>query len=195
AHGILLVFDEVITGWGRMGANFGAQAFGVTPDLMTMAKALTNGAQPMGAVAARQGVYDTITNAGPERGVEFFHGYTYSAHPAACAAGLAMMDIFRDEKLIERAAQMTPYFLESMFALKDLAIVSDIRGVGMMAAIDVAPDATPGARGHEAQKRLFDAGLNLKNTGDALIIAPPFVAERHHIDEIAGKLRAVLATL
>ncbi|MCX7274099.1 MAG: aminotransferase class III-fold pyridoxal phosphate-dependent enzyme [Burkholderiales bacterium] len=195
AHGILLVFDEVITGWGRMGANFGAQAFGVTPDIMTMAKALTNGAQPMGAVAARQGIYDTITEAGPERGVEFFHGYTYSAHPAACAAALAMMDIFRDEKLIDRAAQMSPYFLESIFAMKDLPIVTDIRGVGMMAAIDVAPGATPGARGHEAQKRLYDAGLNLKSTGDALIIAPPFVAERHHIDEIAGKLRAVLATL
>jgi beta-alanine--pyruvate transaminase len=95
-HGILLVFDEVITGWGRMGANFGAQAFGVTPDLMTMAKAVTNGAQPMGAVAAKQEVYDTITEAGPAKGVEFFHGYTYSAHPASCAAGLAMMDIFAD---------------------------------------------------------------------------------------------------
>jgi len=195
AHGILLVFDEVITGWGRMGANFGAQAFGVTPDIMTMAKAITNGAQPMGAVAARQSIYDAITEAGPATGVEFFHGYTYSAHPAACAAGLAMMDIFRDEQLIERAAAMTPYFLDAIFSLRDLPVITDIRGVGMMAAIDVAPDAAPGARGHEAQKRLYDAGLNLKSTGDALIIAPPFVAERHHIDEIAGKLRRVLAGL
>ncbi len=195
AHGILLVFDEVITGWGRMGANFGAQAFGVTPDLMTMAKALTNGAQPMGAVAARQSVYDTITDAGPAKGVEFFHGYTYSAHPAACAAGLAMMDIFRDEKLIERAAELSPYFLDQMFSLKDLPVVTDIRGVGLMAAIDVAVDGAPGARGHEAQKRLYDAGLNLKSTGDALIIAPPYVAERKHIDEITTKLRTVLAGL
>jgi beta-alanine--pyruvate transaminase len=195
AHGILLVFDEVITGWGRLGANFGAQAFGVTPDLLTMAKALTNGAQPMGAVAARRDIYQAITDAGPERGVEFFHGYTYSAHPAACAAGLAMMDIFRDERLIERAAAMSPYFLDAMFALRDLPIVTDIRGYGMMAAIDVALDGTPGARGHEAQKRLYDAGLNLKSTGDALIVAPPFIAERHHIDEIAGKLRAVLVGL
>lgn len=195
AHGILLVFDEVITGWGRLGANFGAQAFGVTPDLLTMAKALTNGAQPMGAVAARQSIYDAITEAGPATGVEFFHGYTYSAHPAACAAGLAMMDIFRDERLIERAAAMSPYFLDAMFALRDLPIVTDIRGYGMMAAIDVALDGTPGARGHEAQKRLYDAGLNLKSTGDALIVAPPFIAERRHIDEIAGKLRAVLAGL
>ena len=194
-HGILLVFDEVITGWGRMGANFGAQAFGVTPDLLTMAKALTNGAQPMGAVAAKQSVYDTITDAGPERGVEFFHGYTYSAHPASCAAGLAMMDIFRDEKLIERAGAMSPRFLEALFSLKDLPIVTDIRGIGMMAAVDVALDKVPGARGHEAQKRLFDIGLNLKSTGDALIVAPPFVAEDRHIDEIVTKMRNVLASL
>ena len=195
AHGILLVFDEVITGWGRMGANFGAQAFGVTPDIMTMAKAITNGAQPLGAVAARQAVYDAITDAGPERGVEFFHGYTYSAHPAACAAGLAMMDIFRDERLIERARDMSPYFLDAVYSLKDLPIVTDIRGVGMMAAVDVAVDKVPGARGHEAQKRLYDQGLNLKSTGDALILAPPFVAQEKHIDEIVDKLRRVLEGL
>lgn len=195
ANGILLVFDEVITGWGRMGANFGAQAFGVTPDLMTMAKAITNGAQPMGAIAARQEIYDAITNAGPERGVEFFHGYTYSAHPAACAAGLAMMDIFRKDALIERARDMSPYFLDGMFSLKDLPGVVDIRGVGMMAAIELAVDKTPGNRGHEAQKRLFDAGLNLKNTGDSLILAPAFISERSHIDDIVGKLREVLTRL
>lgn len=195
AHGILLVFDEVITGWGRMGANFGAQAFGVTPDLMTMAKALTNGAQPMGAVAARQGIYDTITNAGPERGVEFFHGYTYSAHPAACAAGMAMMDIFAKERLIDRAREMSPYFLDGIYSLQGLPVITDIRGYGMMAAIDVAVDGSPGARGHEAQKRLYDIGLQLKSTGDALIIAPPFIAERAHIDEIVGKLREVLTKL
>ena len=194
-HGILLVFDEVITGWGRMGANFGAQAFGVTPDLMTMAKAMTNGAQPMGAVAAKQEIYDTITQAGPAKGVEFFHGYTYSAHPAACAAGLAMMDIFAKERLIERAAEMSPKFTAAIHALRDCAIVTDIRSVGLMAAVDVALDGTPGARGHEAQKRLYDAGLNLKSTGDALIIAPPLVMEDQHLDEIVTKLRAVLKTL
>ena len=138
-HGILLVFDEVITGWGRMGANFGAQAFGVTPDLMTMAKAITNGAQPMGAVAARQGIYDTITDAGPKQGIEFFHGYTYSAHPAACAAGLAMMDIFAKEHLIERAAAMSPRFIDAMHSLADCPGVIDIRSIGMMAGIEVAP--------------------------------------------------------
>ena len=191
-HGILLVFDEVITGWGRMGANFGAQAFGVTPDLMTMAKAITNGAQPMGALAAKQGIYDTITDAGPKQGVEFFHGYTYSAHPASCAAGLAMMDIFRDEKLIERAAAMSPYFIDAMHSLADAPGVVDIRSIGMMAAVEVAAVGGPGARGHELQKKLYDIGLNLKSTGDSLIVAPPFIAEKHHIDEIVSKIRDAL---
>ena len=191
-HGILLVFDEVITGWGRMGANFGAQAFGVTPDLLTMAKALTNGAQPMGAVAARQDIYDTITEAGPTQGIEFFHGYTYSAHPASCAAGLAMMDIFRDEQLIPRAAAMSPYFTEAVHSLADAPGVVDIRSIGMMAAVEVAAVGAPGARGHELQKKLYDQGLHLKRTGDSLIIAPAFIAERHHIDEIVGKLRVAI---
>lgn len=191
-NGILLVFDEVITGWGRMGANFGAQAFGVTPDMMTMAKAITNGAQPMGAVAANQGIYETITDAGPKQGIEFFHGYTYSAHPASCAAGLAMMDIIRDDRLIERAATMSPYFADSVHALADVPGVVDIRSVGMMAAVEVAAVGGPGARGHELQKKLYDIGLHLKSTGDSLILAPAFVAERAHIDEIVGKVREVL---
>jgi beta-alanine--pyruvate transaminase len=160
-----------------------------------MAKAITNGAQPMGAVAARQDIYDTITDAGPAKGVEFFHGYTYSAHPASCAAGLAMMDIFAKERLIERAAAMSPKFIEAVHSLQDCAIVTDIRSVGMMAAVDVAVDGTPGARGHEAQKRLYDAGLNLKSTGDALIIAPPLVCEDKHLDEIITKMRTVLKGL
>jgi beta-alanine--pyruvate transaminase len=192
-HGILLVFDEVITGWGRMGANFAAQAFGVTPDLLTMAKAITNGAQPLGAVAARTDIYDTITNAGPAKGIEFFHGYTYSAHPVCVAAGLAMLEIFRKEKLIDRAATMSPYFIDAMFSLADLPVVVDIRAVGMMAAVEVAVDGTPGARGHELQKRLFDAGVNLKATGDNLIVAPPFVSEKSHVDHIVSVLRDVLS--
>jgi beta-alanine--pyruvate transaminase len=193
-NGILLVFDEVITGWGRMGANFGAQAFGVTPDLMTMAKAITNGAQPMGAVAAKQEIYDAITDAGPKTGIEFFHGYTYSAHPASCAAGLAMMDIFRDEKLIERAAEMSPYFEGAMHSLKDAPGVVDIRSIGMMAGVEVAAVGNPGARGHELQKKLYDRGLNLKSTGDTLIIAPAFIAEKAHIDEITSKIRDAIAS-
>ncbi len=193
-HGILLVFDEVITGWGRMGANFGAQAFGVTPDLLTMAKAITNGAQPMGAVAARQGIYDTITDAGPKQGIEFFHGYTYSAHPAACAAGLAMMEIFAKEHLIERAAAMSPRFIDAMHSLADCPGLIDIRSIGMMAGIEVAPVGGPGARGHQLQKLLYDRGLNLKSTGETLIVAPPLIAEDKHIAEIVSKLRDVLTT-
>ena len=194
AHGILLVFDEVITGWGRMGTPFGAQKFGVTPDLLTMAKAITNGAQPMGAIAVRQDIYDTITEAGPERGVEFFHGYTYSAHPASCAAALAMMDIFEREDLIGRAAAMSPYFIEAIHSLRDLPCLVDIRSIGMMAALELSPAGQPpGARGHEAQKALYDANLNLKSTGDSLIIAPPFIAEKVHIDRIVSTLRDVLS--
>ena len=194
-NGILLVFDEVITGWGRMGENFGAQAFGVTPDLMTMAKALTNGAQPMGAVAVKQELYDVITDAGPERGIEFFHGYTYSAHPAACAAGLAMMDIFKKDRLIDRAREMSPYFAEAMHSLRDLPVVADIRSIGMMAAIEVQPSGGPGARGHDIQKRLYDKALHVKSTGDSLIIAPPLIAEKQHVDEIASKIRDVLTEI
>jgi beta-alanine--pyruvate transaminase len=192
-NGILLVFDEVITGWGRMGAAFGAQAFNVTPDLLCMAKAMTNGAQPMGAVAARQDIYEAITEAGPKQGIEFFHGYTYSAHPAACAAGLAMMDIFRDEKLMDRAAAMGPMFGDAMHALADAPGVVDVRSIGLMCGIEVAAVGAPGAKGHALQKALFDIGLNLKNTGDTLIVAPAFVAEPKHIDEITSKLRQALA--
>ncbi len=192
-NGVLLVFDEVITGWGRMGENFAAQAFGVTPDLITMAKALTNGAQPMGAVAARQGIYDAIMEAGPAHGIEFFHGYTYSAHPAACAAGLAMMDIFENDRLVDRAREMSPYFQDAIHGLRDVDGVIDIRSVGMMAAVDLAPAGAPGARGHDVQRRLLDAGLHQKNTGDTLILAPAFIAEKKHIDEIVDKVRGVLA--
>jgi beta-alanine--pyruvate transaminase len=194
-NGILLVFDEVICGWGRMGANFGAQAFGVTPDVLTMAKALTNGAQPMGAVAVKQELYDAITNAGPERGIEFFHGYTYSAHPAACAAGLAMMDIFKKDRLIDRAREMSPYFADAIHGLRDLKAVADIRSYGMLCAIEVVAEGGPGARGHEVQKRLFEKGLHLKSTGDSLIIAPPLIAEKAHIDEIVSKVRDVLTSI
>jgi beta-alanine--pyruvate transaminase len=192
AQGILLVFDEVITGWGRMGAAFGAQKFGVTPDLLLMAKAITNGAQPMGAIAARTDIYDAITNAGPATGIEFFHGYTYSAHPASCAAGLAMMEIFRREKLIERAAALAPYFEQAVHSLRDISSVVDIRNIGLLAAVELAPKGAPGAEGHRLQKACYDANLNLKSTGDSLIIAPPFISEKADIDHIVEKMRAVI---
>jgi beta-alanine--pyruvate transaminase len=194
-HGILLVFDEVITGFGRTGAAFAAQSFGVTPDMITMAKALTNGAQPMGAVAISERIHDTIMGAAQEGAIEFFHGYTYSGHPAACAAGLATLDIYRDEGLFERGRALSPYFLDAIFALRDLPVVADIRGYGMMAAIEVHVDEAPGRRGHEFQKKLFDNGLHLKTTGDSAIIAPPLIATRDHVDEMAAILRRTLLGL
>ena len=191
-NGILLVFDEVICGWGRMGDWFGAQAFGVTPDIMTMAKALTNGAQPMGAVAAREHIYEAITNAGPERGVEFFHGYTYSGHPASCAAGLATMDIFAKDDLVGKAAALSPYFIEQMHSFEEFDSVIDVRSIGLMAGIELKPDGAPGQRGHALQKELFDNGLHQKNTGDVLIIAPPLTSTKEHIDEMVSKLRKAI---
>jgi beta-alanine--pyruvate transaminase len=196
ANGILLVFDEVITGFGRLGRPFASQLFGVMPDIMTMAKAITNGAIPMGAVAARDEIYETITDTAPQNAIEFFHGYTYSGHPAACAAGLATMKIYQDEGLFERAAQISDYFLDAIWSLKDLSCVRDIRGIGMMAGVEVWPqDGKPGARGTELQKKMFWNGCHVKWTGDSAIVAPPFIAERHHIDEIVGILRKTLADL
>ncbi|MBI1383860.1 MAG: aminotransferase class III-fold pyridoxal phosphate-dependent enzyme [Rhizobiales bacterium] len=192
-HGILLVFDEVITGFGRLGKPFASQAFGVTPDIMTMAKAITNGAQPMGAVAVKDEIYDTVVNKAPEGAIEFFHGYTYSAHPAACAAGLATMEIYNREKLFDRAAELSSYFLDAVFDLRDLKIVTDIRGYGLMAAIDVATEGgKPGARGTKLQKKLFWEGLHIKFTGDAGIIAPPLVVEKSQIDDLVTILRRTL---
>jgi beta-alanine--pyruvate transaminase len=191
-HGILLVFDEVICGFGRTGKAFAAQSFGVTPDMITMAKALTNGAQPMGAVAVRDTIYETVTKTAPDQAVELFHGYTYSAHPAACAAGLATLDIYAREGLFDRAADMSDYFLEQVFALSDLPIVTDIRGYGLLAGIDIAPGAKPGARGYEATKKLFANGMHIKFTGDCGIVAPALVAEKAHIDEMIGVLRKTL---
>ena len=188
-HGIILIFDEVITGWGRMGAPFAAQAFDVTPDMITMAKAITNGVVPLGAVASREEIYDTIVNASPTGAVEFFHGYTYSAIPVSMAAGLAMQDIFEKENLFDRAKEMSPYFLDGLFSLKDLDIISDIRGYGMMGGIDIKMDERLGKAGYTCFKKLFEAGLSLKATGDCLIVAPPFVCEKKHIDEIIEKLR------
>jgi beta-alanine--pyruvate transaminase len=195
AHGILLVFDEVICGFGRTGAPFAAQSFGVTPDLMTMAKGITNGAQPMGAVAISQRIHDTIMGAAAEGAIEFFHGYTYSGHPATCAAGLATLDLYRSEGLFERGRELAPYFIEGLFSLRDLPIVADIRGYGMLGAVDVHPDGVPGRRGHALQKRLFDNGLHLKSTGDAALVAPPLIAQREHVDTIVDILRRTLKSL
>ncbi len=191
-YGILLVFDEVICGFGRTGEPFAAQTFGVTPDIMTLAKAITNAAQPMGAIVVAQHVHDAIINAAPKRAIELFHGYTYSGHPAACAAGLATLDIYRDEQLFARGRSLSGYFQDSIFALQDCDIVSDIRGYGMITGIDLKPSDTPGGVGIATQKKLFHSGLHVKATGDVLIVAPPLISTEEHIDEICTKLRSVL---
>ena len=190
-HGILLIFDEVITGWGRTGSALGAIEYGVTPDIMTLAKATTNGVIPMGVVAVRDGIYDAITDAssGPEGSSELFHGYTYSGIPAAVAAALAVQDIFDKDDIFKRAKELSPYFLDGLFSLKDLNIITGIRGYGMMGGIDIQMKDKPGKAGFQTFKHCYDAGVNFKNTGDTLIIAPQFICEKKHIDEIIEKLR------
>ena len=188
-HNILLIFDEVITGWGRTGSAFGAQEFGVTPDIMTMAKATTNGIVPFGVVACKEEIYDAVVNAAPEGAVELFHGYTYSGIPISVAAALAVQDIFEKEDIFNRAKTLAPYFQEGLFSLKDIDVVENIRGYGMMGGIDIKMDKRPGRAGLATFKHCYDAGVNFKATGDALIIAPMFICEKNHIDEIIDKLR------
>ena len=191
-HGILLVFDEVITGFGRTGKAFGADSFGVVPDIMTIAKALTNGSIPMGGVVVQDDIYKTVTEAAPENAIEFFHGYTYSGHPAACAAGIAVQKIYQEEQLFDKAAKLSEYFLDGLFDLQNIDCVKDIRGFGLMGGVELHAKGKPGARGTQAQKSLFHNGMHSKFTGDTAIIAPPFVSEKVHIDEMLDKLRQTL---
>ncbi len=188
-HNILLIFDEVITGWGRTGSAFGAQEFGVTPDIMTMAKATTNGIVPFGVVACKEEIYDAVLDASPKGAVELFHGYTYSGIPISVAAALAVQDIFEKEDIFSRAKEMSSYFQDGLFSLKDIDVVENIRGYGMMGGIDIRKDTRPGKAGLETFKHCYDVGVNFKATGDALIIAPMFICEKKHIDEIIEKLR------
>ncbi len=191
-NGILLVFDEVITGFGRIGGKFSADAFGVTPDIMTMAKALTNGSIPMGAVATTDKIHDVISDKAAPGAIEFFHGYTYSGHPAACAAGLAALSIYEDDDLYGRAADMSPYFLDSVYQLKDHPMVKDIRGIGMAAGVELKSNGKPGQRGGRAQVDLFWNGMHVKFTGDCGILSPMFISEKSHIDEMMEKLKKTL---
>ncbi len=192
-HGILLIFDEVITGFGRLGHGFAAERYGVTPDMITFAKGVTNGAVPMGGVVVRDTVHDAFMT-GPEHVVELFHGYTYSAHPLACAAGLATLDIYRDEKLFERARQLETVMADAVMTLKGLPNVVDIRTVGVTAGIDLAPitDA-PGKRGFEAMNTGFhDHDLMLRIAGDTLALTPPLIASDDDIGEIIDKVGRVI---
>jgi len=192
-HGILLIFDEVICAFGRTGKQFGADSFEVVPDMITMAKALTNGVVPMGAVACSDDIYDSITNAAPEMAVELFHGYTYSGCPVAVAAGLATRDIFEEEKLVENAAKLAPMFMDALFSMKDLPIAKDIRGYGLLGGIDIPVKGAPGRHGYELLQKLYEAGVLVKLTGDCILISPPLISTEAHIDEIFTKMRDVMA--
>ncbi|KQY42716.1 aspartate aminotransferase family protein [Rhizobium sp. Root483D2] len=187
-HGILLIFDEVITGFGRLGAPFATDYFGVTPDLVTTAKGLTNGAIPMGAVFASRKVHDALMH-GPEGQIELFHGYTYSGHPAACAAGIATLDIYRDEGLLTRAADLEHDWHEAMHSLKGLPHITDIRTIGLIAGIELASrDEAPGARAYDVFVDCFERGLLIRVTGDIIAFSPPLIAETSHIEDIISIL-------
>ena len=191
-HGILLIFDEVITGFGRLGSPFAAQHFGVTPDLMTVAKGLTNGAVPMGAVFAKQHIHDAFMN-GPEHLIEFFHGYTYSAHPLACAAALGTLDTYADEGLLTRGAAMAPCFEDALHSLKGLPNVIDVRNIGLVGGIELAPIAgSPGKRAFDAFLACWERGVLIRTTGDTIALSPPLVIENSHIDQIVGTIADVL---
>ncbi len=187
-HGILLIFDEVITGFGRIGTNFGAERLGVTPDIMTMAKGLTNAAVPMGAVAVRNGIYDAVVD-GAAAGIELFHGYTYSGHPLAAAAAIATMELHRAEDLPGRARAIEPLWQEATHSLRDLPNVTDIRDFGLIAGIELAPrPGKPGARGTAVFRRCFDAGVLVRVTGDIIALSPPLIIEQPHVERLYGTL-------
>jgi beta-alanine--pyruvate transaminase len=192
-HGILLIFDEVITGFGRLGYAFAAERYGVVPDMITFAKGITSGAVPMGGVIVRDGLYEAFMQ-GPEHVIELFHGYTYSAHPLACAAGLATLDLYRDEKLFERAKALEPHFADAVMSLKDTPGVLDIRTVGLTAGIDLAsrPDGF-GKRVYEAMERGFhDEGLMVRVTGETIALSPPLIISEAQIGEIVEKVDRVI---
>ena len=192
-HGILLIFDEVITGFGRLGYAFAAERYGVLPDMITFAKGVTNGAAPMGGVIVRDTIHDAFMS-GPEHMIELTHGYTYSAHPLACAAGLATLDIYRDEKLFERARALEPKWTDAIMSLKNEPNVVDIRTVGLTAGIDLTsrPDQ-PGKRGFDAlNSAFFDNDLMMRIAGDTLALTPPLIVSEAQVGEIAEKVVKVI---
>lgn len=191
-HGILLIFDEVITGFGRMGTGFAADYFGVTPDLMTVAKGITNGVVPMGAVFAKRDIYDAFMN-GPEPAIELFHGYTYSGHPLASAAALATLDTYQEENLFARARELAPYWETMIHGLKGLPHIIDLRTIGLIAGIEL--DSRKGAVGERAMEvfdKTWEAGLLIRVTGDIIALSPPLIMERAHIDQMGEILTKVL---
>ena len=190
-HGILLIFDEVITGFGRLGKAFGSQHFGVMPDVFTSAKGITNGTVPMGAVFVKDAIYDAFMQ-GPD-GIELFHGYTYSGHPLACAAGIATLDTYEEEGLLTRAASLDRTWEDAAHALRDARHVIDIRNCGLVAGIELEPrPGAPGARGHEAFLKAFEAGVLIRATRDILALSPPLIIEKAQIARLFGCVREVL---
>jgi len=191
-HGILLIFDEVITGFGRLGAATAAEYFGVTPDLMTMAKGITNASVPMGAVAADARVYDAVVS-GAAPGIELFHGYTYSGHPLAAAAALATLDLYAEEDIFANAASLAGYWEDAIHSLRSFAHVVDVRNLGIMAGVELEPrPGAPAARAQEVFQRCFDTGLLARYTGETIALSPPLILEKSHIDDIVGKLGEVI---
>jgi beta-alanine--pyruvate transaminase len=183
-HGILLIFDEVITGFGRLGASFACELFDVLPDIVTLAKGLTNATVPMGGVVVRKGIHDALMK-GPEHLIELFHGYTYSGHPLACAAGLAALDVYRQDELFDRAAAMAPYWEDAVHSLRDRRHVIDLRSLGLVAGIELeARPGKPTTRAYDAFLRCFEEGVLVRTTGDIIALSPPLIVERSHIDRI-----------
>jgi beta-alanine--pyruvate transaminase len=191
-HGILLIFDEVITGFGRLGTPFAADYFGVTPDIMTTAKGVSNGVIPMGAVFVKKEIHDAFMT-GPEHLIEFFHGYTYSGNPIASAAALATLDTYREEGLLTRGAELAPYWEDALHSLKDAPHVIDIRNIGLVGAIELRSiDGEPAKRAFSAFVKAFEKGFLIRTTGDIIALSPPLIVEKAQIDELIDGVRAVL---
>ena len=194
-HGILLIFDEVITAFGRVGKAFAAETFGVTPDIITTAKGLTNGVIPMGAVLVREHVYDAFMQ-GPEHMIEFMHGYTYSGNPMASAAGLATLETYKDEGLLTRGAELAKYWEDGLHSLKGEPHVIDVRNIGLVGAVELQPiDGQPTKRAFAAFVKAFETGILIRTTGDIIAMSPPLIVEKTHIDTLVETLRGILKTL
>ncbi|MBF2080605.1 MAG: aspartate aminotransferase family protein [Synechococcales cyanobacterium T60_A2020_003] len=194
-YGILLIFDEVITGFGRLGASFATEYFGVVPDMITMAKGITNGSIPMGAVLVRKGIYDAFMQGTPS-GIEFAHGYTYSGHPVSCAAAMATLDIYEQEGLFQRAADLADYFADAAHSLKGLPYVIDIRNLGLVAGIELESiPGKPTARAFECFLRCYEKGVLIRTTGDIMALSPPLIIEKSHIDQVFETIASVLKAL
>lgn len=195
-YGILLIFDEVITGFGRLGKTFATEYFGVTPDLVAVAKGITSGTIPMGAVLTHQGIYDAFMDAASEDAIELFHGYTYSGHPAACAAALATLEVYQEEGLFAHADHLASYWQECIHALRDLPHVIDIRNLGLVGAIELEPlPGKPSVRGMDCLQRCYDQGLLIRTTGDIIALSPPLIVEKEQIEQIFEVLTDVLQNL